>query len=635
MGLDKSSSVAMRSLALWSRSKHILDNIPSRPPATDAQVSVKVDGSIMHFRSRWQVDGASNEGSPSPMDTAPTALVTKPHATAPPSSVEISPPPLRKRSRHFFHARPTHLFTRVCFIQGSRQPYIVSVDEDGSCDEGESKALVFRAYGPHTSRTSHAIVSIVTLQTMIPELHAPPLYFRDQLPSLCRHALYHWGSWCTSALPSLCWKNHHLTMRFPSALKTCHVLQYKGVCLFRCVVQVHVMADFSVDIAAVDVATDQVFYVHAPVPLLQVHCPEYLQYVQVRHRWPALFKALVGQLWLEYTTKGFELLVAGQAPHGRILLHPLMNMSDVQFQNFLQLEHDRLARVRDECVRLAASVALRKELGRQEVEQQHRLHIRRSHAATSIQRVFRGHLGRIVFYRAVCEDACANHILGAMPGTRFQRAAPCRDGWFQDPHTLMAFGISRLHPVAGVRCRNWIVTRHDMNCQVLNDLHRLIQQAIAAQCIQGHVRRWLCQRRYRSVYRGVVSFQYQVRGALRRRYQRLHRALHGLSFPFARRIRNTWLLFHVRLRPPKTHYDDGWYVDLAGTHPHAGVSARQRISMARLVANGTFYVDEWRGMANVDVATRIADATDLFYSAQSHLMTFGVGPTKRTSWEGI
>ncbi|RHY08231.1 hypothetical protein DYB36_001188 [Aphanomyces astaci] len=350
-----------------------------------------------------------------------------------------------------------------------------------------------------------------------------------------------------------------------------------------------------------------------------------------------LLASLVRQLWLEYTTKGFELLVAGQTPVGRVLPHPLLKMSDADWLVFLHLERERLAIVRSDCVRLAASVALRKHTCRQEQEQKRRIDRRRHHAATTVQRVFRGYVGRIKFHQVVYDDALAHRTLGAMPGTPLtsrRRSDLARRGWFQDPRTLMAFGFSSSHPVAAVQCPHWIVTHHDMHRHVLNDSHRLIRQAIAAQCIQSHVRRWLAHRSYRTLYRGVVSFQFQVRSALRRRYRRLHRATHGLSFAFARRIRHTWLLLRIRLRPP--HHDEiDWVVELTGLHPDSGVAASQRIPMARLTANGTFERDEWRGMKNYDVATRIVDTTDLFYSAQSHLMTLAVGPSKTTAWQGI
>ncbi|RQM24528.1 hypothetical protein B5M09_001385 [Aphanomyces astaci] len=350
-----------------------------------------------------------------------------------------------------------------------------------------------------------------------------------------------------------------------------------------------------------------------------------------------LLASLVRQLWLEYTTKGFELLVAGQTPVGRVLPHPLLKMSDADWLVFLHLERERLAIVRSDCVRLAASVALRKHTCRQEQEQKRRIDRRRHHAATTVQRVFRGYVGRIKFHQVVYDDALAHRTLGAMPGTPLTSRRRCdlvRRGWFQDPRTLMAFGFSSSHPVAAVQCPHWIVTHHDMHRHVLNDSHRLIRQAIAAQCIQSHVRRWLAHRWYRTLHRGVVSFQFQVRSTLRRRYRRLHRATHGLSFAFARRIRHTWLLLRIRLRPP--HHDEiDWVVELTGLHPDSGVAASQRIPMARLTANGTFERDEWRGMKNYDVATRIVDTTDLFYSAQSHLMTFAVGPSKTTASQGI
>ncbi|KAF0689149.1 Aste57867_19421 [Aphanomyces stellatus] len=630
-----SSSIFTRCLALWTRARQLLDEIPSAPPVAvvdGADVAIKVRGALIHFKSRRTLHHA-DVSPPHPSGT-PTLPSKPPSASTNVDTRDYADDPPRRR--WFLHDRPAHLFTRAQVIPGASARVVLTVEEEDpnlKQDDTSNPALAISVYIPETCECRRVVVRVDDLRRMIPAITAP-LYLRHevrrlsflllascwlQLPHNCRHAGTHWVTWFRHVLPCLRWEPDRLVVRYPAAFRGVHVLNYRGMRFFRCLVTIHVLMDFCMQVAAVDVSADATsLCAHVPPALLHLLAPDYVDRVLERFRWPVLCDLVVHQLWVEYTTHGFELLVAGQAPVGRVLVHPCTKMSEREWTRFLADERVQLARVRADCVRLAASVALRKQTQRQEAALRRRIDQRQAAAATTIQRIFRGYIGRMQYHQAVYDHAHAHHSLGHMPGTK-----PTGVGWFQDPFTLVAYGVYPNAPFLAVRCDRWILTRLDMYRFVLKDMDMHVRRSIAAQCIQTNVRRWRGQRQWHTIYSGVVKLQYEFRSGRRRRYRRDERHWHGLSFGFGRRIRNSWLLLRVRLHPHAAEHTVD--VTVSGLHPVTCVAATQTVSAARLVKNGLLD-DAWRTWPHAELAARVADATDLFYSAQSQLMTFRIGP---------
>ncbi|KAH9145040.1 hypothetical protein AeRB84_011036 [Aphanomyces euteiches] len=602
------SSLQARCQAIWTKSFDLFTALPVFDDVAlvqDAEVSVRIEGAVVHFKGRHRAVDTSMSISTASTLTACVAPVAPSVVSVEEQEVSVANQPIR---RHFVH--DSHLFTRA-YLLGRGFRVILSVSQSSNV-QSMSPSLLIQAYCPRNSKTSNFDINIDHLVAMIPQIRSR-IYLPSELPSSFKHALTHWTSWFTPIVPCLEWTQEEvLALRYPSVYRACHVMQFKGVQFFRGLLSMHAWMDFSVQVKFFYVSSLEILETRISVAHLELLLPNYLAHVLERYRWPDLFGTIQRQLWLEYTTRGFELIVAGQTPRGRPIEHPAIKLATSEWAVFLRDEHEKLAATYGDCIRLTASVALRKKFNRQVIQ-----------AATTIQRVFRGHMGRMAYHQAVYEHAWRLNELGAMPGTR--RGRNNRLGWFQDPHTLVAYGFNPQHPAITVACDHWILNWFDMERIVLVHADELIRSNVAAQCIQSYIRRWLRQRFWHLVYRSVVKLQYEFRRALRRQLRRHERDKHGISFKFARRIRHSWLLLHVFFQ--KTNDDDGkdvWRIKVAGIHPRTNVATEQIVTKEMLAHHGI--LSQGETMAHRDIATRLVDSIDLFYSAQSNLMAFRIIP---------
>ncbi|KDO25984.1 hypothetical protein SPRG_08637 [Saprolegnia parasitica CBS 223.65] len=562
---------------LLTHAQTTLSRLAIKEPKEEAPgvVVVKVDGALMRFKSRSvpvkpSISVESALASTVPMPLRPTTM----------SSVAE---PVQPRHTMFLRRDPMHMYTRAYALQSEARVLVSLYESDAT-----TNALRVRIYEPQRATAQDLFLSATDLQ----RLASPPLYLKRDLPSASVVGLAHWSMWFDTVLrPRLrASVRHHWHIRFPCVYRASSVLYYKGGDRpFRCLLAMHVTIEYHLEVRAFDVCANVLHKTIVPVSHLQTASSSTFPLdVLEPYKWPSLFEALVRQLYIEHTTNGYELVFAGLAPCGRVVATAAP--MHTAWATFLDDEHKRLSRLREQCAQLAASVALRRATQRAENDMKARIRLFQSNVCTRIQRHWRGYRGRRRFRNVLYDRALTLCAWGAVPATMLCTQPPFDVfRWFQDPTTLVvhAVPVSTLpkaslllqpRPSAlSIACSTRMRTPYDMHRWVASKALLTLRLTCAAVKIQSHFKRLYC-----------------VRAKARRR---------PASLRWARRIRGTPVLLRLRVLDS----GDGLVSVFV---PSTSLLAEQVVPQDRLV----------RGAAS------IANAIDLFYSAQSRVVTFRVLP---------
>ncbi|OQR91816.1 hypothetical protein ACHHYP_04350 [Achlya hypogyna] len=578
-GAALSANMSSRCSQLLVHARALLDRLEPMDAASPVEkgvVVVKVEGTTMRFKGR-------------------TLRVTpEPPTTAPEPAINL-------------HCANKHMYTRGYMLHGV---YVLL-----GVYELDSDAVRLALYDPQTSIEQTIVLGQTQLARLAPQEY--PLYLKRDLPAKCNLSLVHWMTWFNAVLRHRLHPDAtgHWHLRFPSVYRKPCTLFYKGGdTLFRCLLAVHVQLDYAVEFDALDVSTGVMYSTLVPHSHMQLAASrDFAQHVLDVYRWTPLFEGLVRQLYMERTTRGYELVFAGMPPRGRIVHGAAPH--DAEWAAFLEDERAHLMSLRAQCAQLAASSALRQ--AHQRADDLYKLRVLQLQTAACgrIQRHWRGYRGRRHFQNRAFDRALAFSAWGLLPRCTVWTTSPYDAfRWYQDPDTLVVHAIpastlawaplvlrprpSTLALVCGARIRTPFDVLHRVAPRALVQL----RMARAAVKIQSHIKRLVAQRCYKDIVTAVVFLQYCVRSRRREASRRT-------VWRCARRIRGTLVL--ILLRAPV----DADALVVTVFHPTAAVGSSQVVPKAA--------VGDSTGMRALHV---IAAATDLFYSAQKQLLAFHVGP---------
>ncbi|GLE01569.1 hypothetical protein PINS_up010399 [Pythium insidiosum] len=343
---------------------------PPRPPTSpvrseitpppDAELAIRgPDGKKMYFKSRAPLASPSStfEESAIPSEYPPIKAdirrFSSPVVLDHVDMERSSSPTVRVSMAHFRRLRwPETLLFRATRVQ---RRYVFARLEEND----ELHQLILSLYRPVISQTVVLVIPLAWLAWVL-----PPSVVWYRTAEVQRHQVVtdHWNRCLDSVLKCCVWKSTgDIELAFPIQHREARMLAYRSYAILYGLLSVRILHDYSMKIVYLNARTSHtmtlVLTEKAIVRCLGDGIRDLLGSSMTRR---VVYERVCEKLFVEYTSRGFELLFPGVNPKGAARRHPMEISIERDAADYAQREYQRLREVMGQCISQVATIARRR-----------------------------------------------------------------------------------------------------------------------------------------------------------------------------------------------------------------------------------------------------------------------------------